>query len=170
MILLARAGGGVGFGLSLCVVPSYVHDISSPRFRGVFGLATPLMANFGILLIYVLGYSSDWWLSSLTCLLLTAPTLLLLIFIPDSPPCLLRRGKIEASREALRALEPHTDLDVKFLQMEENIRSDQVKTSWLQTLKLLKKGSNFKPLLICMNLFLALHLCGMGPFIFFSSR
>ena len=50
------------------------------------------------------------------------------------------------------------------------LRSDQFKTSWLQTLKLLKKGSNFKPLLICMNLFLALHLCGMGPFIFFSSR
>ena len=170
IILLARAGGGLGFGLSLCLVPAYIHDISSPRLRGIFGLATPLMANLGILLIYVLGYLVDWWTTALVCLALTAPPLLLLIFTPDSPPCLLRRGKAEASREALRALEPHTDLDSKILQMEENIRSDQFKTSWLQTLKLLKKGGNFKPLLICMNLFLALHLCGMGPFIFFSSR
>jgi len=93
--------------------------------------------------------------------------------MPDSPPCLLRRGKLEASRAALQALEPQSDLDTidtKILEMEENMMSDQIKTSWLETLKLLKKGSNFKPLLICMNLFLALHLCGMGPFIFFSSR
>ena len=130
----------------------------------------PLMANFGILLIYVLGYMLDWWLTSLVCLVLTAPPFLLLILMPDSPPCLLRRGKFEASREALQALEPPTDLDARILEMEENIRSDQFKTSWLQTLKLLKKGSNFRPLLICINLFLALHLCGMGPFIFFSSR
>ena len=128
------------------------------------------MANFGILLIYVLGYMLDWWLTSLVCLVLTVPPFLLLSFMPDSPPCLLRRGKLEASREALQALEPQTDLDSKILEMEENMRSDQIKTSWLQTLKLLKNGSNFKPLLICMNLFLALHLCGMGPFIFFSSR
>ena len=139
----------------------------------MFGLATPLMANFGILVIYVLGYMLDWWVTSLVCLVLTVPPFLLLIFMPDSPPCLLRRGKLEASREALQALqalEPQTDLDTKILEMEENIKSDQCKTSWLETLKLLKKGSNFKPLLICMNLFLALHLCGMGPFIFFSSR
>ena len=128
------------------------------------------MANFGILLIYVLGYMFDWWLASLVCLVLTAPPFLLLILMPDSPPCLLRRGKLEASREALLSLEPQTDLDAKIHEMEENIRSDQYPSSWLETLKLLKKGSNFKPLLICFNLFLALHLCGMGPFIFFSSR
>ena len=128
------------------------------------------MANFGILLIYVLGYMFDWWLASLVCLVLTAPSFLLLILMPDSPPCLLRRGKLEASREALLSLEPQTDLDAKILEMEENIRSDQHPSSWLETLKLLKKGGIFKPLLICFNLFLALHLCGMGPFIFFSSR
>ena len=38
------------------------------------------MANFGILLIYVLGYMLDWWLTSLVCLVLTVPPFLLLSF------------------------------------------------------------------------------------------
>jgi sugar porter (SP) family MFS transporter len=56
MLVIGRVLAGVGAGVSLVVVPLYVSEVAPPQSKGLFGTATQIAVNLGILLTLLLGY------------------------------------------------------------------------------------------------------------------
>jgi MFS family permease len=55
LLLNGRGVAGFALGITLGVVPSYIIDISSPKYQGLFALGAQLMFSIGLLFVYVLG-------------------------------------------------------------------------------------------------------------------
>ena len=87
--------------MCISIVPSYIIDIASPEYQGLFALCPQLMISIGLLFVYVLGAVIDWWWLSLVCLALQLPMFALLLLVPDSPHSLVIKGRKEQSKEAI---------------------------------------------------------------------
>merc|ERR1712106_694294 len=173
ILLLARGIAGFAVGVCVSIVPSYIIDIASPEYQGLFALGPQLMISIGLLFVYVLGAVVDWWWLSLVCLTLQLPMFALLILTPDSPPSLLQRGKEEESRDAVFWLTQSKSVaEHKIDKMIEVSCSgnESAKKSLISILPLLKKPSNWKPICISVSILVALQLCGVSPLVFFSVK
>jgi len=173
IILLARGVAGFAVGVGISVVPSYIIDIASPEYQGLFALGPQLMVSIGLLFVYVLGAVVDWWWLTLVCLALQLPMLVNLILIPDSPSSLLQRGMEDQSREAIFWLTQSKSVtEHKMDKMVENsqLGDKNSKKNLLSILPLLKKPSNWKPLCVSISVLVALQMCGVSPLVFFSVR
>jgi len=173
LILLARGVAGFAVGVVISVVPSYIIDIASPEYQGLFALGPQLMISIGLLFVYVLGAVVDWWWLSLVCLTLQLPMLALLLLIPDSPQSLLNRGMEEQSREVIYWLSQSKSVtEYKIEKMIEDSHSGQQNSqkNLLSIIPLLKKPSNWKPLCVSVSILVALQLCGVSPLVFFSVK
>jgi len=173
ILLLARGIAGFAVGVCVSIIPSYIIDIASPEYQGLFALGPQLMISIGLLFVYVLGAVVDWWWLSLVCLTLQLPMFALLILTPDSPSSLLQRGKEEESRDAVFWLTQSKSVaEHKVDKMIEVSCSgkESAKKSLISILPLLKKPSNWKPLCISVSILVALQLCGISPLVFFSVK
>ena len=154
------------------MVPSYIIDISSPEFQGLFALGPQLMLSCGLLCVYVLGALVDWWVLSLVCLALQLPMLALLLLIPDSPHSLVLRGVEKQSREVIFWLTRSNSLTESKMEkiIEDSNQGKDGIHSIYSVIPLLKKPGNWKPLCVSISILVALQLCGVGPLVFFSVK
>ena len=56
ILAIGRLLAGVGAGVSLVVVPVYISEVAPPQSKGLFGAATQIAVNLGILLTLICGY------------------------------------------------------------------------------------------------------------------
>ena len=55
-LVVGRFLAGVGAGISLVVVPLYISEIAPPQSKGLFGAATQIAVNLGILMTLISGF------------------------------------------------------------------------------------------------------------------
>ena len=171
LLLIARGIAGFAVGVCISIVPSYIIDIASPEYQGLFALCPQLMISIGLLFVYVLGAVIDWWWLSLVCLALQLPMFGLLLLAPDSPQSLLQRGNEEQSKEAIYWLTQSKSVaEHKIEKMMEESGKDKTQKNLFSILPLLKKPSNWKPLCVSVSILIALQLCGISPLVFFSVK
>ncbi|CAE7510065.1 Tret1 [Symbiodinium natans] len=114
VLMTARLLLGVGIGLSSCVVPTYINEVSPTHLRGAFGAIFQMACVVGIMVCYLLGEVIEvnsgghsfcqWRYLALVPLALAASLFLFALVIPESPRYLAARGKADAARMALAKL------------------------------------------------------------------
>jgi MFS transporter, SP family, galactose:H+ symporter len=119
---------GCGIGLTSVGGPMYIAEVAPPRVRGTLVSLFQLAVTVGILLAYIacaiLAPVAAWrWMLGLAAI----PGLLLavgMLFMPESPRWLVRRGHRTDARAVLAQIEPHGDPDAAVAQMERDLAAE----------------------------------------------
>ncbi|XP_037087176.1 facilitated trehalose transporter Tret1-2 homolog [Pollicipes pollicipes] len=111
MLIVARCLIGSSCGLALSAGQVYLGESSSPQIRGRLVCISGLMNNLGCLMSYICGYVLPWrWVPVAPVLVLLVPSVVGLIFVPESPYWLLGRKQHEPARRSLRVLRGDDDV------------------------------------------------------------
>ena len=129
ILIIGRIIVGLGIGLSSGAVPVYISEVSPPAARGWTVSLFQLFITIGILLAYVVDYAfaaiQGWrWMFGLA-VVPAAVFALGMLFLPESPRWLARKGQREAARTALARIRGCTDIEDEMLEIERSIAQAQ---------------------------------------------
>ncbi|GAA5926893.1 uncharacterized protein JCM15063_000398 [Sporobolomyces koalae] len=111
-IVLGRVLVGIGVGLASTVLPTYLAELSPPRFRGQIVSSLVVLITGGQVLAYIVDsicirFTSGWrWMFGFGVI----PALVQLVLsfsLPETPRQLLRTGKIAKARKVVKRLNPN---------------------------------------------------------------
>ncbi|KAL1501226.1 hypothetical protein ABEB36_006593 [Hypothenemus hampei] len=181
-IFIARIIAGFGGGLTT-VSLVYVSEISHPKYRPMLLSLNSVFVTFGILLTCALGYWFDWRILSKIFFCLVLCTLLLFVWIPESPYWLVVfKNDVMGSARALkriyrddslaeqaykRVLKSRRALSKSNLpegDVTEKSQLIELKTGW----NLYKEPMVWKPFLILLIIFVFQQLSGAYVIIFYA--
>src|SRR5262249_18699759 len=119
---------GCGIGLTSVGGPMYIAEAAPPRVRGTLVSLFQLAVTIGILLAYIaaaiLAPAAAWrWMLGLAAI----PGLVLavgMLFMPESPRWLVRRGHRADARAVLVQIDPHGDADMALAQLEQDLAAE----------------------------------------------
>ncbi|XP_050077687.1 facilitated trehalose transporter Tret1-like isoform X2 [Anopheles maculipalpis] len=114
-------GGGV-----VSVVPLYIADIADKKIRGTLGSLTIIFINIGLLFIYTAGNYLPYYVIPKIMLVAPAGFLILVSFLPETPYCLLRKGRLLEAEQSLmfyRNISDERHRTVEFTAEFEEMRS-----------------------------------------------
>ncbi|KAL9263515.1 Sugar transporter ERD6-like 7-like protein [Drosera capensis] len=90
---IGRLLGGYGMGAFSYVVPVYIAEISPSELRGRLTTCNQVMVSTGVSTVYILGILLPWRVLAFTGLVPCALLLTGLLFIPESPRWLAKKGR-----------------------------------------------------------------------------
>ncbi|KAI8115321.1 hypothetical protein FF38_03879 [Lucilia cuprina] len=93
MLYFARFTIGLATGSFCVVAPMYISEIAEDSIRGTLGTLFQLMLTFGILLVYLIGAVVTWTTLSVLCLMVPLALFLGMLFLPETPTYLLKKGR-----------------------------------------------------------------------------
>lgn len=116
LLAFGRILSGIGAGSALVVVPIYISEVAPPKEKGLFGAATQIMVNAGIVIAQVLGYflskGSMWRIILAVAGGIGIFQLLALSVVPESPKWLAEHRNPQHARHILRRMRgKKVDLD-----------------------------------------------------------
>ncbi|MFL9887347.1 sugar porter family MFS transporter [Paraburkholderia agricolaris] len=144
-LIVARVLMGAAVGVSVTQVPSYLAEISPKSKRGALTSLNQLATSTGIFAAYLAGYLlapiEGWrWMLGLAAI----PSAMLtvgLLFQPDSPRWLVRRGHRKEALEALQINHSPDDAQKVLAEIEHAHRNEILKKSEIRLVDLLKTKS-----------------------------
>uniref|UniRef100_A0A1J3IE36 Sugar transporter ERD6-like 12 n=1 Tax=Noccaea caerulescens TaxID=107243 RepID=A0A1J3IE36_NOCCA len=95
---------GIGAGLISYVVPVYVAEITPKHVRGAFTFSNQLLQNCGIAIAYYFGNYLSWRTLALIGIIPCGVQVTGLLFIPESPRWLAKKGRDKEVEVALQKL------------------------------------------------------------------
>lgn len=125
ILIIGRLIVGLGIGLSSGAVPVYISEVSPPAARGWTVSLFQLSITVGILLAYVVDYAfaaiQGWrWMFGLA-VVPAAVFALGMLFLPESPRWLARKGHRDAARAVLARIRGSADVEDEMLEIERSI-------------------------------------------------
>ena len=129
MLVVGRIIVGIGIGLSSSTVPVYISEVAPPDARGWQVSLFQLAITVGILLAYLVDYAfastQGWrWMFGLA----VVPAAIFgsaMIFLPESPRWLVRRGRVETAREMLVRIRGTHDVQQELHEIEGSLARSQ---------------------------------------------
>ena len=129
MLIIGRIIVGVGIGLSSGTVPVYISEVSPSDARGWTVSLFQLSITIGILLAYVVDYAfadiQGWrWMFGLALV----PATIFgcgMIFLPESPRWLARRGRFDVARATLSRIRNTSDVEAEFQEIKATLAESQ---------------------------------------------
>ncbi|XP_022131116.2 facilitated trehalose transporter Tret1 [Pieris rapae] len=100
-LFIANALLGIGTGIMEAPSITYVGEISDPSIRGILTTLTNCFTSTGMFIAYLLGTVLTWRQAALVSLTVPVATMLLVLFVPETPIWLLSKGR---QKDALRSL------------------------------------------------------------------
>ncbi|XP_065344059.1 facilitated trehalose transporter Tret1-like [Cloeon dipterum] len=164
MLYSGRIICGASGGAFSVAAPVYVSEVAHPSLRGALGALFQLQVVMGVEMAYVIGpLVSVFWLTVISAILPVVTAVAVLIFSPESPSFLLRKGRTNAAHDSLQWLwgnkcDLRTELNEMSRQVSEE-RSVSVKTIFLQ-----------KATMICVGLMAFQQFSGINAVIFFTEQ
>ncbi|KAM3705000.1 hypothetical protein ACJW31_03G047900 [Castanea mollissima] len=101
---LGRFLVGCGIGVLSYVVPVYISEITPKNVRGAFTSLSELMIGCGKALTFLIGSLVNWRTVALIAIIPCLVHLLGLLFIPESPRWLAKRGRLKEFEAMLQIL------------------------------------------------------------------
>ena len=160
---------GCGIGLTSVGGPMYIAEAAPPRVRGTLVSLFQLAVTIGILLAYIadaiLAPTAAWrWMLGLAAI----PGLLLavgMLFMPESPRWLVRRGHRADARAVLVQIDPHGDADMALAQLERDLAAEGHGT-WSELLQ-----ASLRPaLLVGIGLAVFQQVTGINAVIYYAPQ
>ncbi|KAA1475306.1 general substrate transporter [Dentipellis sp. KUC8613] len=172
---------GWGVGIAACVAPVYIQELSPTRLRGRMVVINVVAITLGQVIAYGIdagfeNVSGGWrWMVGLG----TVPSALqcvFLIFLPESPRILLKRGNIEGARSIMakiyaQATPEQLDLKVKVLHaaVQQSIEISET-TTFLQRLRsTFMVPINRRALIVACGMQAYQQLCGFNTLMYYSA-
>ncbi|XP_025198655.1 facilitated trehalose transporter Tret1-like isoform X2 [Melanaphis sacchari] len=130
----ARLLAGMGKGMSYTVVPVYLGEIASPAIRGALGSVFCFQLHFGFLVEAIVGPLVSY--RALNAMSAVVPVLFFVtvVWLPESPYYLLKRGRRPEAAECLRWFRGGGDVDRELDRMAENVRQEMENRSTFRQL------------------------------------
>lgn len=185
-ILAGRMLCGISCAMGASPAIVYITEVARADLRGSLISTGPSIASFGMLFTYIAGAFLNWRTVAWLGILLTViPTILITLYVPESPVHLVSKGRIEDAAKSLmflynkypqpeNTLESLADMHLRVLIREnekriaekmKNVNSDgSQKSKWAGFLK----PTGYKPLTILFFLFLIQQFSGIYITLFFS--
>ncbi|XP_065371223.1 facilitated trehalose transporter Tret1-2 homolog isoform X2 [Calliphora vicina] len=104
MLYFARFTIGLATGSFCVVAPMYISEIAEDSIRGTLGTLFQLLLSVGILLVYVFGAIVSWTTLSVLCLMVPLGLFVGMLFLPETPTYLLKKGRRGDAALALKFL------------------------------------------------------------------
>ncbi|CAH0402311.1 unnamed protein product [Chilo suppressalis] len=100
-LFIGNALLGIGTGIMEAPAITYVGEVSEPSVRGFLTTLTNGFTSTGMFMAYLLGSVLPWRYAALAALSIPVITMVLVLFVPETPVWLLSKGR---QKEALRSL------------------------------------------------------------------
>ncbi|KAF8838708.1 general substrate transporter [Paxillus ammoniavirescens] len=172
---------GVGVGLASCIAPLYIQELSPTRLRGRMVVLNVVMITLGQVIAYGIdaGFENvkgGWrWMVGLG----TVPATLqlgLLVFLPESPRILVRRGRMEAAHKVLSivygaATPEQVDLKLKVLHtaVQQSIEIANSTTFFERFGSMISIPVNRRALIVGCGMQAFQQLCGFNTLMYYSA-
>lgn len=119
---------GLGIGCSSATVPTYLSELAPARLRGAMASLNQIFIVSGILIAFLVDYwlaSTGNWRGMFAGALVPAAILLVgLLFLPETPRWLLKRGREQEARAVLASTHGESGADAEIATIREVIRLD----------------------------------------------
>ncbi|KAI6039161.1 general substrate transporter [Pisolithus marmoratus] len=172
---------GIGVGLASCIAPLYIQELSPTRLRGRMVVLNVVMITLGQVIAYGIdagfaNVNAGWrWMVGLG----TVPAaiqLALLVYLPESPRVLVKRGNMEAAREVLSrvyalASSEQVDLKLKVLHatVKQSVEIANSTTFWQRFSSMFSNPINRRALVIGCGMQAFQQLCGFNTLMYYSA-
>ncbi|XP_071541505.1 trehalose transporter 1-like protein [Panulirus ornatus] len=152
--------GGVGLMLTTVVQP-LLAEICTADVRGLLSALPEIVVSIGVLLVYTLARFLDWQSTTLVCGILLFPVTVGVLFVPESPYWLLKKGKEKMALRALMKLRaPEHDVDAELQTIREALSQQAEHNTIMQQIRSLKEPGNYRPVLLVTSIFILRELGG----------
>ena len=119
---------GLGIGCSSATVPTYLSELAPARLRGAMASLNQIFIVSGILIAFLVDYwlaSTGNWRGMFAGALVPAGILVVgLLFLPETPRWLLKRGREQEARAVLASTHREADTDAEIATIRAVIRLD----------------------------------------------
>ncbi|XP_045130188.1 sugar transporter ERD6-like 4 isoform X2 [Portunus trituberculatus] len=159
LLYVTRAGLSVCVYIIVTILNPLVAELSPHKFRGLAGSFTEISGALGALVGYLLAFLAPWEVATALCTLTAAVVFLPLLFVTESPYWLVRRGRLDDAKASLqRLMGPRAEVEEELAAMTK--RPSATQTSLLQQFTELRKGQNFRPVVLVLSFFVLRELGG----------
>ncbi|XP_023948775.2 facilitated trehalose transporter Tret1 [Bicyclus anynana] len=100
-LFLGNALLGIGTGIMEAPSITYVGEVSDPSLRGILTTLTNSFTSLGMFIAYLLGTVVSWRQAALVSVTVPLATMVLVLFVPETPIWLISKGR---QKEALHSL------------------------------------------------------------------
>lgn len=175
-VMLSRLFVGVQGGLSCCLIPPYLAEISPSALRGRTGVFHQLAITIGIMVAQAFGFRQLFGQEHLWNVLLAMPllpsivgALCLLLFFPETPIRLLAENRDEgAALLVLQQLRHEVDVADELNELCAEVSASQ-SDSHMSMLELIKSSELRGLLIVGVVLQLVQQFCGVNAIFFYCS-
>ncbi len=154
---------------SSCYV--YVAEISTPSSRGFLSAIGPVFVSFGVLIVYSLGYVTNWKTIAFVCAAMAVLTFIITSFLPESPSWLATNGSL---KEATRALnwfrKDQATIDAELADILEAVKisRNSKPRSFKEIFLFCRRGAVWKPFLILLAFFMLQEMSGIYIVLYYA--
>ncbi|XP_076049519.1 uncharacterized protein LOC143030246 [Oratosquilla oratoria] len=152
-LFIGRAISGAAYAFIVTVSQPLVSELVSPKIRGVAASLPRFFSNLASLEINVANIFLPWHLTTTLC---AAPFFLLLLsilFVPESPYWLVRKGRENAAISALKSVYPPDDIEVQFQEVKQCVTLKSEKPGVREQMHQMRQSSNYKPVMLMVIIY-----------------
>ncbi|KAL1501268.1 hypothetical protein ABEB36_006623 [Hypothenemus hampei] len=183
MLIVGRVLTGIATTWGSSPATVYITEIARADVRGSLISLAPAFASLGMMLTFLKGWFFSWRIVAWTCLVYcVAPIILIQFFIPESPPWLVSKDRIDEASKGLKWLhrnQPHPEqrketmdeLQLSLLKKERQIKLEAANRNGNGAgakFREFLKPSGYKPMIILFGLFFFQQFSGIYITLFYS--
>lgn len=162
---IGRVLTGYGAAAYCIASPIYVGEIADKDIRGSLGVLFQFLLVVGILLTFCLGEINNMYFITIPHCVFPVMQIAILLFLPESPVHLYKKGKTEKARQALqvfRGKKYNIDDEIKGIEVYVNPEGDE--KFW----QVIKKKENLKGFAELLVLHILQQLSGINAVMFYA--
>ncbi|XP_015924129.1 facilitated trehalose transporter Tret1 [Parasteatoda tepidariorum] len=164
-IYIGRLVGGICGGASCVAIPTYLVEIAPTKIRGQLTSGFQIANTIGAFLIMSLGIILRWSWLAISGASVVACASCIMLFMPESPPWLLRSSR---STEAIRGLKflkgKQCNIEKELIDILGSIQYKEERIALRDFLD----SKFFKPAFISLALMFFQQACGIGPLLAYT--
>lgn len=147
----------------------YLGEVTDPKYRAMSLISTSLATNIGVMLSHIIGSYINWRIAAIIFCIPIALSVILLVFLKESPLWLVSKGKTNRGTEIFKWYRDGTAAaDAELQKVIERQRNNCKKIKITEFLKILCRKSFMKALFISIVIFVAMQFSGVNTLTFYA--
>lgn len=169
MLYAGRFILGLAAGACCVAAPLYTSEIAQKEIRGTLGSYFQVMVTIGVFYAYLVGKFLTPTHYTITCCFIPICAFIAMIFQPETPLFLVKKGKVSQARHSLIFLRGTAyNVEIELNSIESGIRDST--NSYVSYSGMIRQRATKRALLIAFGLMFFQQFCGINAVIFYTSN